>query len=65
MSEERNELNTTSGYIVLEWAHDGNNWRLFQKLKTKGVEADKLSVGYLEEFGRRLLKGKRYRVRSI
>ena len=64
MKKEQNELNTPSDYIVLEWK-DGNNWRLFEKLKREGFEVDALSVGYLVELGRRLLKGKRYRVRPI
>ncbi len=61
MSETK--LNDSSGYIVLEWK-DGNNWRLFQKIKKEGLEKDALTTNYLEEFGRRLLKGKRYRVRA-
>jgi hypothetical protein len=64
MNKEQDKLNNPSGYIVLEWK-DGNNWRLFEKLKSEGFEVDTLSVGYLEELGRRLLKGKRYRVRPI
>ena len=64
MNKEQNKLNTAPGYIVLEWK-DGNNWRLFEKLKREGFEVDTLSVGYLEELGRRILEGKRYRVRSI
>lgn len=61
---DRSCFPSSPGYIILEWK-DGKTWKAFQKLNRGGCREDALTVGYLENLGRRILKDNKWRVRKI